>query len=67
MSIYGSRFFRSAYLPVDTPRINRRGKSDASRELVFRDKYINARTRGGTVATWKPLGLINLPDWLTLT
>lgn len=47
-SIYGSRFFRNACLPVDTPEINRRGKSDASREVVFRDKYINVPTRGET-------------------
>lgn len=33
--IYDSCFYRNACLPVDTPRINRRGKSDASREVVF--------------------------------
>lgn len=46
-SIYDSCFDRNACLPVDTRRINRRGKSDASREVVFPDKYVNVRTRGG--------------------
>lgn len=46
-AIYDSCFYRNACLPVDIPRINRRGKSDASQEIVFPDKYVNMRTRGG--------------------